>query len=143
MKGGKAAERAADGDARPPWQLHDPRAEPLHPDCGRLRWTLHWRSLSPRRLPRRHRLRHWDPARRHHHIPVLRNLREGAGRDGRHEHSAVLGPRRQWLQYPERKLLVKLQQRILWSVWCESRRRVVLWVTTRVWVMCYLYGRTL
>lgn len=88
--GRQAAERAADGDAWPPRQLDDPRAEPLHPDGGCVRRPLHRRPVRPRRLPRSHRLRHRYPASRHHHLPVLRDLRQRAGRDGRHEYTPLL-----------------------------------------------------
>lgn len=88
--GGETTEGTADGDARSPRQLHDPRTEPLHPDGGRVRRTVHRGSVSAGRLPRGHRLRHWDTARRHHHLPVLRDLCQGTSGDGRHEHTALL-----------------------------------------------------
>lgn len=73
--GRQTIEGTADGDARPQGQLHDPRAEPLHPDCRGVRRIVYRRALRAGGLPGRDRLRHRHLARRHDHIPVLRDLR--------------------------------------------------------------------
>merc|ERR1712176_1320376 len=57
---------------------------------ARLRWTLHRSAVGDGRLHRSDRFGNWYPARRHHHLPILRDLRQGAGRSGRHEHTALL-----------------------------------------------------
>lgn len=88
--GSETVEGTANGDARPPGQLHDSRAEPVHPHRGRLRGALHRSPLGAGRLPGRHRLGHGHPAGRDHHIPVLRDIRQGTSGDGRHEHATVL-----------------------------------------------------
>ena len=46
--GGEAAEGAADGDARSPREVDDPRAQPLHPHGRCLRWTLYRSALRTR-----------------------------------------------------------------------------------------------
>lgn len=73
--GRQTTEGTADGDARPQGQLHDSRAEPLHPDRRGVRWIMHRRALRPGGLPGRDRFRHRYLARCHDHIPILRDLR--------------------------------------------------------------------
>lgn len=73
--GRQTTEGTADGDARPQRQLHDPRIEPLHPDCRGVWWIVHRRALRAGGLPGRDRLWYRYLARCHDHIPVLRDLR--------------------------------------------------------------------
>lgn len=49
--GCQATERAADGDARTQRKVYDSRAESLHSNSRRLRWTVYWSTLSACRLP--------------------------------------------------------------------------------------------
>lgn len=73
--GRQTTEGTTDGDARPQRQFHDPRAEPLHPDCRGVRWIMHRRTLCIGGFPGRDRLRYRYLTRCHDHIPVLRDLR--------------------------------------------------------------------
>lgn len=130
--GGETIERAADGDAWSSWQLHDPRTESVHSHRCCVRRALHRRPLGISGFLRRHWLWHGYPAGRHYHLPVLWDLRQGTGGDGRHEHASVLN------LTIERPAIVPLG--ISQFVTVSSGIVVVYCVRgSRVWVMCYLY----
>lgn len=130
--GGETIERAADGHAWSSRQLHDPRAKSVHPHRCRIRRSLHRRALGVSGLLRRHWLRHGYPAGRHHYLPVLRDLRQGTGGDGRHEHASVLN------RTVERPAVGPLD--IFQFVAVSSGAVAVCCVRGwREWVMCYLY----
>lgn len=91
FSGGETVEGTADGDARTPRQLHDPRVEPLHSDSCCVRRSVYRSSVGPSWLHGCHRLRYGNTAGCHHHLPVLWDIRQGAERDGRHEYTSLLG----------------------------------------------------
>mmetsp|Transcript_14742 Transcript_14742/g.46320 ORF Transcript_14742/g.46320 Transcript_14742/m.46320 type:complete len:286 (-) Transcript_14742:173-1030(-) len=82
----QAAPRPADGHEGLPRPRHRQHPQPLYPASRRLRWHVHRRPHRRRRPPRGHRLRHWHPPRRHHHLSVLRDVRQGARRTATRPH---------------------------------------------------------
>uniref|UniRef100_V5GMB2 Putative transport protein sec61 alpha subunit n=1 Tax=Ixodes ricinus TaxID=34613 RepID=V5GMB2_IXORI len=58
---------------------NDPRAQQVHPNSRRIWRPLHRSTVSACRLPGCHWKRHWYPACRHNHLPVLRDLHQGTG----------------------------------------------------------------
>lgn len=90
VSGGETVEGTADGDARTPRQLYDPRVEPLHSDSCCVWRSVYRSSVCPSWLHGGHRLRYGNTAGCHHHLPVLWDIRQGAERDGRHEYTTLL-----------------------------------------------------
>lgn len=62
----------------------------VHPHSCCIWWALYRRALSHGRLPGCHRLRYRNPAGCDHHLPVLRDLREGAEWSWQHVSAALL-----------------------------------------------------
>jgi len=90
FSGRQAASRAADGDERSSRDLHDPRTQQIHSDGGRIRRTLHRSALRSGGFHGSDRIRHRNPVGRHNHLPVLRNLRQRAERNGIDERAPLL-----------------------------------------------------
>merc|ERR1711973_842415 len=86
----QAASRATDGHERPQRKLHDPRAQPVHSNCSSLRWSLHRSPVSVCRFHGSDWVRDRNPLGCDHHLPVLRDIRQGAVRNGQHGRPPLL-----------------------------------------------------
>merc|ERR1712079_445740 len=86
----QAASRATDGHERTQRKLHDPRAQPVHSNCSSLRWSLHRSPVSVCRFHGSDWVRDRNPLGCDHHLPVLRDIRQGAVRNGQHGRSSLL-----------------------------------------------------
>lgn len=86
----QTTQRATNGDERPSWTINDSRAQSLHPNRGRVRWSMYRRSLGSSRLLGRYWLRYWYSIGCHYYLSVLWDFSQGTEWNGKLEYFVLL-----------------------------------------------------